>query len=124
MKPVRFLLAGGLNTVITYLIYLALLHVMDYALAFTLTFLMGIALGYLLNLLFVFQSSATQTNLLGYPVLYLINYLAGLGLMAGLVELVGVRREIAPLISTAVLTPFMFFLSKKLFAPTSTESPR
>lgn len=124
MKPLRFIVAGGLNTAITYLAYLGLLHLMSYTLAFSATFLLGIALGYLLNLLFVFQSSATRTNLVGYPLLYLINYATGLALVVGLVEIAGAPREIAPLISTVVLTPFMFVLSKKLFGPTPGESQR
>ena len=117
LKSLRFLLAGALNTAITYVIYLVLLRFVGYVAAFTITFVLGIALGYALNLLFVFKSAATGQSLLAYPALYLANYLGGLGLIALLIEITGLPKEVAPLVSTAILTPVMFLLSSKIFKP-------
>ena len=47
-ESVRYLLAGGLNTLASYALYLALLQAMDYRAAYVLAFVAGIALSFAL----------------------------------------------------------------------------
>ena len=47
-EVLRYLLAGGVNTVVSYGLYLALLRVLDYRTAYVLAFVAGIALSFVL----------------------------------------------------------------------------
>lgn len=116
MKPLKFIAAGALNTAITYVLYLLLQPFLHYTVAFSITFAAGIVLGYVLNLL-VFGSKASGRSMVAFPLLYLANYASGLALIAALIELCRIPKTFAPLISTAVLTPVMFVLSRQIFKP-------
>jgi putative flippase GtrA len=113
----RFLVAGGLNTVATYVLYLALLHVLPYAAAYTVTYAAGMVLGYLLNAYWVFRGSPSVRSALQYPAAYLLNYLLGLGLLWVFVEVVRLPAGIAPLAVLAITTPVMYLMSKSVFKP-------
>lgn len=111
----RFVIAGGLNTALTYILYLGLLPLMPYAWAYSLSYVAGIALGYLLNSKWVFKSQASFRTATAYPLTYGINYVLGVGLLWLLVEFVGVPKEIAPLIVVAVSMPVMYVITRSLF---------
>lgn len=111
-EALRFLIAGGVNTVLTYLLYLALLNVVTYPLAFTLSFLMGIAFAFVIYSLFVFKTPFTWRKVIQYPMLYAIQYGGGLVLLAVLVEYIGFDERIAPIINVVLLTPITFGLNK------------
>jgi putative flippase GtrA len=111
-EGLRFLVAGGVNTVLTYLIYLAVLDLVGYRLAFTISFAMGIIIAFVMYSLFVFKSPLVWNKLIQYPVLYAIQYVAGLALLAALVEYVGMDKRVAPIINVIVLTPMTFALNK------------
>jgi putative flippase GtrA len=111
----RFIIAGGVNTGLTYALYLALLHVLPYLLAYVVTYAAGIVIGYLLNALWVFRRSPTMRTAATYPLVYLANLALGMALLACLVEILGVPREWAPLIVLAVTVPLMFVLTRGLF---------
>lgn len=108
----RFLIAGGTNTVLTYLVYLALLNIVSYRAAFTISFVLGIVFAFVIYSLFVFRTTLVWQKLLSYPILYAVQYFAGLALLSLLVEYVGVDNRIAPLINVVVLTPLTFILNK------------
>ena len=48
-SAVRFLASGGLNTLVTYIAYLVLLHWLPYQQSYSIAFASGIALAYVLN---------------------------------------------------------------------------
>lgn len=108
----RFLIAGGINTLVTYLIYLALLNIADYRIAFTLSFIAGIFIAYGLNTLFVFKTPLSLHKMFQYPLLYALQYGGGLLLLAILVDDFGVDKRFAPLINVLLLTPLTFMLNK------------
>jgi putative flippase GtrA len=111
-EALRFLIAGGVNTVLTYLIYLLLLNVMSYPMAFTTSFTMGILIAFILYSAFVFRAPLAWSKLLQYPILYAVQYFAGLALLVILVEYMGQDKRIAPVINIIVLTPVTFILNK------------
>lgn len=115
-KFLRFLLAGGGNTIATYLLYLALLHFMEYQLAYSVTFFAGIVLGYLINAYWVFDKPLSARSALTYPVVYFVQYLAGLALLSALVEIMGIPKVVAPLIVIAVTLPVVFLMTKFVFS--------
>ena len=113
--PVRFFVSGGINTLVTYLAYLGLVQIVQYQLAYTITYVFGIALGYFLNALWVFKSRPTARSIIGYPLAYVAQYLLGVGLLSLLVSVAGIDRRIAPLIVVAITLPVMFALSRLVF---------
>ena len=110
----RFLLAGGLNTVFTYLIYLLLLSYFDYRVSFTCSFVIGIVISYLLNSFMVFDVSLSWRKLFQFPVVYLVQYVLAFVLLNIEVEMMGLDHRIAPLINVILLIPLTFFLTKYL----------
>src|SRR5947208_14714290 len=101
-EGLRFLIAGGINTLLTYLIYLALLPFASYWIAFSISFAAGVIIAYGLNAGFVFRTSFSLGKMVKFPAIYLLQYVAGLLLLRIFVGSLGVDARIAPLINVAV----------------------
>jgi putative flippase GtrA len=110
----RFILAGLVNLVLTYALYLALELVLAYPAAYTVSYACGIIISYLLNTLFVFKSPIRIAKAVQYPIVYLAQYLLGMALLYLLVELAHISSRIAPLVIPAVTVPATFLLSRYL----------
>lgn len=74
---VRFLLVGTANTVTSYLLYLLLLAILPYLLAYSLAYCIGIVISYFLNVHFVFRQRAGLAGFLAFPLVYVIQYCLG-----------------------------------------------
>jgi len=111
----RFLLAGGLNTLTTYLLYLLLLASLGYRVSYTISFTAGIVLAYFLNRLFVFKTHRGARSLAMLPLVYLAQYGLGAGIVHLWVEVLGQAKEIAPLLAVVITIPVTFLLSKLAF---------
>ncbi len=109
---VRYVIAGGVNTVVTYLAYLLLLPVMAYAAAYTITYLAGIALAYYLNARFVFRQPLRLKAAVQFPLVYVVQYVAGILLLSFFVETLRLSAAIAPAFVIAVTVPVTFILSR------------
>lgn len=109
---VRFLVAGGVNSLATYLLYLALLAAAPYALAYSLSYAAGIVLSFVLNSWFVFRVPLRWQRLLPYPVVYLVQYLLGLGLIYLGVERLGWDERLMPIVVLVVTVPVSFGLTR------------
>ena len=108
----RFVLVGATNTILTYLIYLALLDIVGYAVAYTISYACGIAFSYVANSVAVFKAPMTAKSALRFPLVYAFQYLAGLGLMWLQVDVLGVPAWLAPWVATAILVPCSFVLTR------------
>jgi putative flippase GtrA len=108
----RFLLVGGTNTVITYLLYLAVIQFFDYKIAFTVSFIVGIFIAYGLNSFFVFKTPFSWAKIAQYPLVYVGQYLIGLGLLFVAVNLLRIDARVAPLLNVVILLPFTYALNK------------
>lgn len=108
----RFLICGGVNTLLTYLIYVGLVMVLPYPVAYTITTILGIFLSYVLNALFVFRRKLSLTAALQYPVVYVVQYFLGLALLYVLVEKAHLSKFFAPLLIVVATTPITFLLSR------------
>ncbi len=109
---VKFVIAGGINTGITYLIYLFVLLFASYPVAFTVSYVAGIAIAYLLNSLFVFRVRLTLKKILRFPIVYLVQYGLNMGLLYLFIDLAGMAEEIAPLLAIAIVVPITFVMSR------------
>lgn len=108
----RFLISGGVNTALTYLIYLALIPFMAYTLAYSASYVAGIVIAYVINTRFVFQARMQARSALLYPLVYVAQYAAGVVLLALLVEVLRVDERIAPAAVIVLTIPLTFFLSR------------
>ena len=113
-QALRFLIAGALNTMATYAIYLALLPLLDYTLAYTIAYLTGIVISYLLNTAFVFRVTRTAANMATFPLVYVVQYLLGALVLNLAVRWIGVPDKFALIASIVVTIPVTFFLSRAL----------
>ena len=111
----RFLIAGGVNTTLTYCLYLGLLRLMPYAWAYSLAYVVGLGFGYVLNGKWVFQRQLSPRTATVYPLTYALHYGVGMTLLWLLVELVHVPKAIAPLLVVTVSAPFMYALTRAIF---------
>ncbi len=111
-EPIRYLLAGGLNTATTYAVYLLLLPLIGYAVAYTVTYAGGIFFAYYLSARFVFRRPLNWRHALQYPLVYLLQYGLGITLTTLLVEGAGVNAEFVPPLVIVLTLPFTFLLSR------------
>ncbi|MDD5300775.1 MAG: GtrA family protein [Gallionella sp.] len=113
---VRFLLAGALNTLLTYLLYLSLLEFFAYLLAYSITYCIGIALSYFLNVYFVFKRRISLASFIKFPVVYIIQYCLGAGILWLLVDMAGMAPAIAMIGVIVVTIPVTFLASRFVLA--------
>ena len=96
------------------MIYVCLLWLCPYGVAYTISYAAGIFLSYWLNAMFVFQEPLSIARALQYPLVYAVQYLLGLGLLFLLVEVTHVSKIIAPVLIVIVTLPITFLLSRYL----------
>lgn len=108
----RFLVAGALNTGLTYLAYLVLLQVVSYRWAYSVSYVAGICLSFVLNSLYVFRTPLSWRRLLPYPSVYLVQYLLGLAVVYAGVELLRWDERLMPVAVLAVTVPVSFLMNR------------
>jgi putative flippase GtrA len=97
-----------------FIIYVCLLWLCPYGLAYTISYAAGIFISYWLNAKFVFQERLSIGHALQYPIVYLVQYLLGLSLLFLLVEVVHLSEIVSPLLVIVVTVPITFLLSRYL----------
>jgi putative flippase GtrA len=65
-------LVGAVNTTMTYALFLVLALYMYYWIAYTVAFVVGIALSYVLNALFVFKGRQSTRAMFKFPFVYVL----------------------------------------------------
>lgn len=111
-QALRFLLAGGANTAITYALFWVLSAWMHHQLALAIAFAAGIGIAYLLNSRFVFATSGSAGRALGYPLVYLVTYALNAALVETAVRLLGWPPRLALLGAIAIVVPVSFVLNR------------
>jgi putative flippase GtrA len=110
----RFLVAGAINTVTSYGIFVALLQFMPYLAAYTIAYIAGVLLSYLLLTTFVFHTRRRLTTALRFPLVYIAQYLTGSAVIVALVEAWHVRAWIAAIVAIVATVPLSFLLSRTI----------
>jgi putative flippase GtrA len=111
-EPVRYLLAGGLNTVTTYAAYLVLLPLTGYAIAYSMTYVAGIFFGYYLSARLVFRRPLQWRHAIQYPLVYVLQYGLGITLTTALIEGLHFHAEYVPALVIVITLPFTFWLAR------------
>ncbi|MEZ5593770.1 MAG: GtrA family protein [Gammaproteobacteria bacterium] len=110
----RFLLAGGLNTLLTLALYQLLLLWWPYPVAFSTAFICGIVFTGLVYTRFVFEVSTTRRRFTHNALYYLLSYGLSLGLLSLLVDQLGIAERLAVFITIAGMVPLNFFCLRRL----------
>ncbi|MFD2703137.1 GtrA family protein [Paenibacillus shunpengii] len=108
----KFVISGGINTLVTYIFYLLLLMFLGYSLSYTISYVSGIFLSYYLNSVFVFKEKISFIKFLKFPVVYLIQYLINIVMVYLFVEKLQVSPLLVPLIVIIISMPITFVISK------------
>ncbi|MET3108706.1 putative flippase GtrA [Oxalobacteraceae bacterium GrIS 1.18] len=111
-RVLRFLITGTLNTLLTYRLYLLFKTVLNYQLAYFLSYIVGILFTYVMSSLFVFKSPISLLTFIRFPLVYVVQYFFGAIILALAVKILGVSENIAPLIVIVFTLPITYLLSK------------
>jgi putative flippase GtrA len=96
-------------------VYLLLLQVWPYWISYTIAFASGIVLAYMLNRYFVFRTSGGRYGPVLVLLIYLGQFVLGLGLVSAWVQWLGGPAALAPLFSVALSLPLTFVLNRRVF---------
>ncbi len=119
----KFLLVGGINTALTYALYLALLHwQVSYQIAYSISFVLGIVIAFVLQTRFVFDAKANIRNAVVYPIVYSAQYLFGLLVITIAVRFFAVPKPYALAISILLSVPLMYLLTQRLLSKDQSPS--
>lgn len=111
----RYLFFGGLNTALTFSLYILLLKTgLNYLFASTICYAVGIIEGFLFNAWFVFHHKPRFSGLTKYGLVYAVAYLINLGLLFGLVHFMELDKIVAQLVTIIVVTILNFKLVQQL----------
>jgi putative flippase GtrA len=111
----RFLVVGAANTAASYAVYLLLLLVVDYRIAYTVAFVAGLVGGYLGHARFVFGARPGARSALSYLVTYGAMYVASLAVLYVVVDRLAVPKALGMLAALAFTVPASFVLLRRGF---------
>lgn len=114
-EALRYLLAGGFNTLVGYLLYLVLLPFLGYRAAYVLAFMIGIGLSFLLLRHAVFARPGRRFSVAYVAASHVLQLVLGLLVLELGVGWLGVPSELAPLVVVAVCMPVMFIVQRWVF---------
>jgi putative flippase GtrA len=109
---VRFVLVGGLNTLLGYALYAFFLLFLAYTIAYTASYVLGIFISYYLNTRFVFRMSFDWKKALQYPAVYVAQYILGVLCLYFLVEFLHVNKLLASPLTIMLTIPATFLMSR------------
>ena len=114
---VRFLLTGGLNTAVTYGVYLLLLGPIGYRWAYVASFVFGIGLSYAMLRWFVFQNAGRKHAWALVAATQLGRFVVGLAVVELWAGVLGWPKALAALASVAVCVPLTYAVHRWVFRP-------
>jgi putative flippase GtrA len=123
MQFARFVIVGVANTAASYAVYLILLLVFDYRVAYTIAYLAGLAGGYLAHARLVFGAQPGVRSAASYVATYGAMYLASLLVLYVAVDRLAVPTIFGMLVALAFTVPVSFLLLRRGFRR-STSSAR
>jgi putative flippase GtrA len=115
IKFFRFLLTGGLNTGITYALYLVLLSVLSYTWAYSISYVCGIIFAFIMSRFFVFKEHQGIKSILFFPLVYVAQYALGILVVWFWVKQLSLPEYLAPLAAIILSLPLTYVLTKLVF---------
>ena len=117
---VSFVLVGALNTICNGVLFLVLLLFLHYGVAYTITFVSGIACGYVLNSGLVFESEFSKRSAIRFVTVYVAQYFWGFTVLALLIDGLHAPSYVAVAIFVVTSAPFAFLLVERALKPQDT----
>lgn len=114
-RVMRFFLSGGLNTVITYCLYVILLQFMSYQVSYSISYITGIIISYFLNKIFVFRTHRGVRSALLFPLVYVAQYGFGIFLLWLWIDQASLNKAIGPLVVIVLSMPLTYLLTRLVF---------
>ncbi len=111
---VKFSMVGVVNTLVSYVVYLALHLVLPYMVAFVLGFAVGVVVSFLLNCRFTYRVKPTWRGFLLFPLSAIPNLLLSSAGVLLMVEVLGWSERIAPLVATVLAVPVSFVIARTI----------
>ncbi|MEO7390780.1 MAG: GtrA family protein, partial [Ramlibacter sp.] len=111
----RFISSGAFNTLVTYLLYLALLKRLPYQASYTIAYATGIALAYALNRYLVFRQPGGRAGPLLVTLIYVGQYFLNLAIVSAAVHWFMAPAALAPLFAIAMTVPLTYLLNQRVF---------
>ena len=111
----RFLVSGGVSTAVTYLVYLALLQMISYQVAYAVAFLIGISMNYLMGRLFVFKTHQGVRTALMLPLVYFLQYCTSASVVWIWADILRQNPALAPAVAIVITLPMTYLMSKIVF---------
>jgi putative flippase GtrA len=107
----RFLMVGGINTVVGYGAYALFIFVgVDYLIANIFSTIIGVANSYLWNRFFTFRSkSKALSEIARFSLVYLTSFLCGMLFLYVIVSQFGVNRYVAGALNIIITTAISWF---------------
>lgn len=115
IKFFRFLLTGGLNTGLTYVLYLILLSFLPYVWSYSISYVCGIVLAFTMSRFFVFKEDQGVKSVLLFPLIYVVQYAVGILVVWFWVKKLLLPEYLAPLAAIALSLPLTYVLTKLVF---------
>ena len=111
---VRFVIVGGIATIIHYGIYLLLNQFLNVNIAYSLGYIISWCCNFYLSSKFTFKSRATIKKGIGFAASHLINYLLHI-IFLNLFLYIGIAEEYAPIPVYCCVIPINFILVRTVF---------
>lgn len=111
---IKFVIVGGINTLVHYSAYLLLLKIIEihYMVSYVIGFLISFVISYFLNCYFVYNVKPTLRKFIQFPITQVVNMGLQTSLLYVFVNWFHVSPVIAPFIGIVVSIPITFALSK------------
>lgn len=113
----RFVLVGGANTLVYYVVYRLLLLGLPYLPAHVLAYGVGIVFSFFANSLFTFGVRPTWRRFLTFPLTTVFNFVVVTAGSVLLVEQDWLDERWATLVMTLLAIPVTFLLTRRVLAP-------
>jgi putative flippase GtrA len=112
---VRFLLSGGFNTVLTFLLYSAgILAGLHYALANAVAWAIGVAVSFFLNSQFVFRKAYSHKRFLSFVASNIFSLILSMALLSVLIKVYSLDPILASIVTIPVVVAVNFFAVKRI----------
>ena len=114
-KFIRFLIVGCVNTLVSYLIFSALIHIVNYDVAYACSYAFGILVSYVFNGKWTFSKSIDFKGMLIYPLVYIVQFSTGWAVLKYGIEMLNFTENQAYILSIIISIPIGFLTSKLYF---------
>jgi putative flippase GtrA len=112
--PVRFVLVGGANTLLSWVFFAILVAWLPHQIALILAYALGVIIAWLGNSRWVFRARPGHLQALAYPLIYVSIWLVNAGLLEWLVSVREIGPRTAQALALLVIVPMSFALNAAL----------